>query len=182
MSAMGIRQEDAFEPAMNAMIIYEGCDAAKQANALLERAFDQADAMRWNVRPWRLEMLGLPPMAQQALREATEAHLIVLAICRRATVSPWLLDWLEVWAAHRQVQEAALALFDDATGDTSTGTMTPELSEFARRHGLSFIFGNLGAGEDESAAARDGLRQQSPAWESAYRVFQAGSGGKARSG
>jgi hypothetical protein len=66
---------------MNAMVIYEASGCAKQANALLKRASDRADAaVRWSVKPWRLAMLTWPPVAQQALSDAAEAHVIVLAI------------------------------------------------------------------------------------------------------
>jgi hypothetical protein len=118
---------------MNAMVIYEESGCAKQANALLKRASDRADASvrRWSVKPWRLAMLTWPPLAQQALRDAAEAHLIVLAANRGAEFPPWLLDWLGEWAERREVQDAALAVFDGGNGDTLSATATPELSAFA---------------------------------------------------
>ena len=149
---------------MNAMILYEESDCAKQASALLERASDRADAAtRWNVRPWRLTMLHWPPLAQQALKDAAEAHLIVLAVRRMAESPPWLLNWLEVWAARREVPEAALAVFDGGNGDQLSASATPELSAFAQRHGLSFIFGDVAPSDEEPALLVPSLREREEA-------------------
>jgi hypothetical protein len=129
---------------MNVTIIYEGSECGRQASALLKRASDRAEAAtQWLVKPWRLDMLDCPPLAQEALRDAAEAHLLLLAVCGEASRSSGLLNWLEAWAAHRQVQAATLAVLDRGHGDMLSTTASPELSAFAQRHGLSFIFGNV---------------------------------------
>jgi hypothetical protein len=118
MSATAIRDERFLEATMNAMIIYEEYSSAERANALLKRASDRADAAeQWSVKPWRLDMLDWPPLAQDAQRDGAEAHLIVLAVGRRAELPPGLLSWLEGWARRRRVEDAALAVFDGGSGD-----------------------------------------------------------------
>lgn len=152
MSATAIHDESVFEATMNAIIIYEECSCAGKASALLKRASDRADgATQWSVRPWRLDMLDRPPLAQDAQRDVAEAHLIVLAVCGRSEIPPRLLNWLEGWAGHRQVQDAALAVFDGGNGDSFSATATPALREFAQRYGLSFIFGDVSPAEDVPA-------------------------------
>jgi hypothetical protein len=151
MIATAIRQKEAFEATMKAMIIYEEPDSAKKASALLKRASDRADAAtQWSVMPWRLDMLSRPSLALEALMDAAEAHLIVLTVRSQATLAPGLLNWLEAWAARRKVQDAALAVCDGGSGNSLSATATPELSEFARRHGLSIIVGDVCAHEDAS--------------------------------
>jgi len=76
---------------------------------------------------------------------------IVLAVGGRAEVPPRLLNWLEGWAGCRQVQDAALAVFDGGNGDAFSVTATPTLCEFAQRYGLSFIFGDVSPAEDVPA-------------------------------
>ena len=126
---------------MNAVIIYDRFDFAAKAKAMLERAaHGTGEATHWSVKPWRVDMLKLPPAAEAALAEAAEAHLIVLALRQVQSFFPWLADWLERWATCRQVQEAALAVWDSENADTRPVRATPELSQFAGRHGLSLLF------------------------------------------
>lgn len=135
---------------MNAVIIYDKSDFAAKAKAMLERAAYRPDETTfWNLKPWRMDMLALTPAAEAALVEAAEAHLIVLAVHQ---VQPLLIDWLERWAKCRQVQEAALAVWDGENTDrlSISPRATPELSQFAGRHGLSLLFGDNARVEDKS--------------------------------
>lgn len=135
---------------MNAVIIYDKSDFAAKAKAMLERAAYRPDETTfWNLKPWRMDMLALTPAAEAALVEAAEAHLIVLAVHQ---VQPLLIDWLERWAKCRQVQEAALAVWDGENADrlSISTRATPELSQFAGRHGLSLLFGDNARVEDKS--------------------------------
>lgn len=149
MSAAAMRDETAFEATLNAVIIYDDRDVAVKAKAALERAAERAErALTWKVELWRLDMLNLPPTSDMALAEAAGAHLVVLGVRQMRLVPVWLLDWLEEWALRRQVEDAALALFHGgAAGPT---TPAPALSKLAERHGLSYIFGDANASDEES--------------------------------
>ena len=139
---------------MNAVIIYDGFDLGSNAYAMLARAANRADAtLRWSVRLWRLDMLLHPQTADTAYKDATEAHVMVLAVRRLTEVPPTLLDWLETWAGHRDVQDAALAVFDGGSGNMVSAMAIPELSQFAGRHGLSLILGDMHPHEDEPAGS-----------------------------
>ena len=125
---------------MNAVIIYDKFDIAAKAKAMLEQAVFRSDeTILWNLDPWRIDLLAVPPAAEVAMVKAEEAHLIVLAVHQ---VQPLLIAWLERWAECRQVQEAALAVCDGGkAGSLSASTRAaPELSQFAGRHGLSLLF------------------------------------------
>lgn len=161
---MAIHNEEVFGVPMNAVVIYEECDNARMANALLKRASERADAAtQWSVKPWRLDLLNWPPLAQEALRDADEAHLLLLALGGKRELPADLLYWLETWAARRQVADAALAVFDGSDRDTFSGGVTPGLSEFAERHGLSMIFGDIAPEEDEPATLREDLHEREAA-------------------
>ena len=74
---------------MNAVIIYDDVDFASKAQAMLRRAAHRADeALAWSVKPWRIELLILPLTADKALKDAAEAHLLVFAVRRPASVAP----------------------------------------------------------------------------------------------
>ena len=124
---------------MNAVIIYDEFDYATKANVMLARAARRADeTTQWDVKPWKLDMLKLSPTADAALTEASDAHLIVLALRQPESLPAWLFAWLETWAEHRQVQEAALAFWHGENAGGSSMAVV-ELSQFAERRGLSFI-------------------------------------------
>jgi hypothetical protein len=140
MSATEIRGDNVFEVAMNVVIIYDHFDFALNAKAILERVVHWTDeTMHCSVKPWRVDMLKLPSTAEAALAEAAEAHLIMFAVRQVRQHLPWLVDWLERWARCRQVQEAALAVWDERNADTRPARAAPELSQFATRHGLNLI-------------------------------------------
>ena len=147
---------------MNAVIIYDDSVIAAQAHAMLIRAARRtAEALSWNVKPWKFDMLRLPRTADAPFEDAAAAHLLVLAVRSQASLPARLLNWLEQWAHHRQVKDAALAVFDGAgDGDTLSPATTPTLSQFAERHGLSFIFGDVSPHRDESAVFRDDLHER----------------------
>jgi len=159
---------------MKALIIYDQSALASKVKAMLERAADRTgDALLWTVRPWRLEMLIRPLALNRALKDAAEAHLIVFAVRGQADLSPRLLEWLEMWAGRRQVQDAALAVFDGGHGDSLSATVAPELSQFAARHGLSFISSKVDPSEEESALlaqSRTNARQLTPRYTGASTI------------
>ncbi|MCU0784200.1 MAG: hypothetical protein MUF81_09185 [Verrucomicrobia bacterium] len=143
---------------MKAVILYDEFDLAAKANALLTRAANRADpAVPWSINPWRLDMLMLPPTADNALQDTAGAHLIVLAIQRQRELPPWLFNWLEKWAGCREVQDVAFAVFDGGNGGMLSMPAAPELSRFAERHGLCFIFGDVHPDEGKSAGSLDDL-------------------------
>jgi hypothetical protein len=146
-----IQNEIVFGATLNAVIIYDKFDFAIKAKAMLERAAQRTDeSFHWSVRPWRADILKLPIAAEVALVEAAEAHLILLA-GQVQSLLPWLADWLERWAKCRQVQEAALAIWDGSNAKTCSARAAPELSQFAGRHGLSLIFEDNAPVEDKSS-------------------------------
>ena len=119
---------------MKVLVIYDGCHIAARTIAILTDT-----TVQWSIRFWQLNSLSLPPAAERALVEAAGAHLILLA-GRRVRALPALLRfWLEQWAKHRQIENAALAVMSDEPNATFSAFVPFELSEFAGQHGLSFM-------------------------------------------
>jgi hypothetical protein len=152
MNASAIREDNAFEAGMKVVIIYDDFAGAVEAKAMFERAAHRADeGLTWSVKRWRLDMLARPLTAAWALADADESHLVVLCLHQPLSLDDWVSDWLEKWAARRQVQEAALAVWVGGNGGRLAATAAPDLRRFAGRHGLCFISGGADPGEDESA-------------------------------
>lgn len=139
MNAIAIQDEGLFEMTLKATVIYDDFDFATRAAALLERAAIRArEAAKWDVKPWRLDVLKQPSLAEAAEAEAADADLIVFALSKTPSPPAELTMWLERWAAHRQIEDAALmALFPD-----EFAAATPlwyELEQFAEQYGLAFL-------------------------------------------
>ena len=144
--------------AMNGLIIYDDFTFAARANATLQRSAHYLDmSIKWNVRPWRLNMLKFPPTAEEALNEAIDAHLIVLAGVTAKPLPAWLNDWLEHWAKCRRIDGAALAIIDDGSKHTSSPSTLSEMSRFAERRGLGFIVSELTVAETDLSFSASNL-------------------------
>jgi hypothetical protein len=125
---------------MNALIIYDNFSSATTAVATLLRAAHRAELDGpSNVKPWRVDVLRLPVAADEALKEAADADLIVFAGPQAYQLPTWLKAWLERLVTHRQVRDLALAVVRGGSGGEIFGPSAPELSSFAARHGLGFI-------------------------------------------
>lgn len=160
---------------MNAVLIYDDFDCALKAKAMLERAAWRAnEATNWRVMPWRVDLLGFWTVANAVAAKAANAHLIVLGLRHPQLFPAGLVDWLERWATQRQVQDAALAVFDGGNGDSLSETAAPELAHFADRHGLSFIFGEVGPTQEEPEMLPRGRREREEFARPALPVMMAG--------
>ena len=69
MNAIALPEEPSFKMTLKAAIIYDDFDFAARAAALLDRAAIRTDeAMKWDVKPWRLNVLKQPPSAKPSAR------------------------------------------------------------------------------------------------------------------
>src|SRR5258707_128173 len=127
---------------MNALIIYDNFSSATTAVTTLQHAASRAELdAPSNIKPWRVDVLRLPVAADEALKEAADADLIVFAGPQAYQLPTWLRAWLERLAAGRQVGDLTLAVVRGGSGGEISGISAPELSSFAARHGLGFIIG-----------------------------------------
>ena len=139
MNPIAIRGESLFEMTLKATVIYDDFDFATRAAALLERvALRVREAVRWDVKPWRLDALKQAPLAEAAETEAADADLILFALSKTRSLPAELALWLERWAAHRQTEDAAvMALSRD---ESVVGQpLWRGLEQFAERNGLAFL-------------------------------------------
>jgi hypothetical protein len=140
-----IRDEKVFEATLNAVIINDNSDLASQVKATLERAAQRADAsMHCHVRPWLVDLLNCLPTSETALVEATDAHMIVLALRRLKSVPACLRIWLESWIRRRAVPEAALAIWEGPNADPDSAGITAEAVKIANCYGLDLIISDGG--------------------------------------
>ena len=139
MNAIATQGKRLFKMTLKAAVIYDDFDFAARAAALLERVAICADeAMKWNVKPWRLDMLKTSFLANAALGETADADLIVVALHQAHSPPDELRGWLESWAMKRQTVDAAVMVLCPEENASST-PLWRELKAFAERHGLPFL-------------------------------------------
>jgi hypothetical protein len=127
---------------MKAFLLYHDFLSAAKANAALHRSASgiQVD---WNIRPWRVDMLKFPPLAEEAIIDALDAQMILFVGRCSQSLPFWLHDWLEHWATRRHFPDVVLAIMPDGNSHTpATSSELLQLTQFAHRHGLSLILGN----------------------------------------
>jgi hypothetical protein len=131
--------EGLFEMTLKAAVIYDGFDFAARATALLERvAMRAAEAVKWDVRPWRLDMLKHSSLALVAGAETADADLILVAFGQTRSLPAELVDWLERWARNRRIEDAAIMVLLPDENDVLP-PLGDELKGFAAWHNLPFL-------------------------------------------
>lgn len=150
MNAVVAREKQLLEPTLKAAIIYDDFDFAARTAALLERAAMRSDeAIEWDVKPWRLDLLKPSSLADAALAETADTDLIVVALRKTHLLPNALLDWLDRWAERRQIRDAALMVLcpEENAGPRSSWS---RLKEFAAWRGLLFWDQRRWSDENES--------------------------------
>ena len=160
MNAIAPHEKRLFGMTLKAAVIYDDFDFAARAAALLERVAIRADeAMKWDVKPWRLDVLKSSALANAALGETAEADLIVVALRKTPSPPDELVGWLESWAMKRQTVDAAVMMLCPEENAEST-PLWRELKEFAERQGLPFLGSRILRDDEDSMAFVHGLWQQ----------------------
>jgi hypothetical protein len=139
MKNVAASNENVLEITLKAVVIYDDLDLAARATTLLERvALHAEDAMKWDVKSWRFNILKQPTLAGITISVAADADLIVFALHESDFAPEELLDWLTNWANHRQIPDAAVMLLRPDENAAPTPVCN-ELKWFAGSRGLNFL-------------------------------------------
>lgn len=131
---------------MKAVIFCDDSSLFAKANAALLREGCRSEVRaQWTINSWPVDDLSQASIAEEALIEAADTHLVIIPARHARSVPFGLRDWLQQWAAIRQIPDAALAVIGDGTNVGSPKTVSPELTMFALKHELNLII-------DESTA------------------------------
>jgi len=128
------------QPKLKAVVLYADFDCGVKARALVRRA---ADHSGWPGEVenllWRFDVMSQPLVAREALYRSADADILLLVAEEAAYPSAWLLEWLEIWAITRRIQDAILAAWcrGNDVGGASEGVEC--LRELAGRYGLEFL-------------------------------------------
>ncbi len=142
MSTIAKHKENLPGVILKAVIIYDDFDSAAHATALLERVSRRVDeAMKWDIKPWRGDVLKQPTLAALTVAVAANADLIVLALNHTHPPPPELPDWLKNWAAHRRIKDAAVVALHTGTSRSQSKSWN-EIKTLVEAHNLTFLGGH----------------------------------------
>lgn len=138
MSAVAVQNNNTSDTVLRAVIIYDDFDAAIRATALLERVATRTDdVVKWDIKPWKFDVLRQPSLAALTGAVAANADLVVLALRRTNPIPAELLAWLKNWAQQRRIQDAAVLALPSE--DNASEDAWKELKTFATGQGLVFL-------------------------------------------
>jgi hypothetical protein len=160
MNAIAAHKQSLFDRVLKAVIIYDDFDSAAHATALLERVARRTDeAIKWDLKPWRLEVLKQPTLAALTVAVAANADLIVLALNHPHPPLAELRDWLTSWAKHRRTGDAAVvALCPEKSHPQSA--FQDEIKAFAEAYNLTYLGNHHLSNGGNSASFVHHLQQQ----------------------
>lgn len=127
---------------LKAVIIYDDFDSATQATALLERVALRVDEnIKWDIKPWRGDVLKQPTLAALTVAVAANADLVVLALNHLHPPPLGLLDWLKSWAKHRRIKDAAVLALHTGPSQSPSNSWN-EIKALVEAHDLTFLGGD----------------------------------------
>ena len=138
MNAVATDEDRLIKRTLKAAVIYDDFNFAARAAALLDRVAIRADeAMKWDIKPWRLDVLQEPSLADAAFDETADADLIVVALRKTPSCPDELMSWLESWAMKLQTVDPAMMVYCPE-GNAASMPLGHDLKE--SRNGTACLF------------------------------------------
>lgn len=126
---------------LKAVVLYDEFESGVRAKTLLGQATKQAV---WTGELesvfWRFDVMTQPLVAREALYRAADADIVLMVSERTAHPPDSLIEWLEIWAIIRRIQDALLAAWchqPHAGERLSEGAEA--LRNLAGRYGLDWL-------------------------------------------
>lgn len=108
------RGEAPVKPVLDVLLLYEDLGTALRAKHSLDLLPGQLGGEAgFYTRLWRLDLLGMPLLAEQAAIEAAAADVIVLSLHGRNELRAEVCHWLGRWLDHKEDRPYALAALLD---------------------------------------------------------------------
>ena len=123
---------------MKAVIFCDGLGFAARARSILRRVGRRPEVdVRWTVKAWPIATLNHAASSRKIRSEVQDAHLVVISGDQARSLSGHLRNWLERWATHRRIKQAAVGVIDES--DDSRFQTFFDLERLIDEHGLNLI-------------------------------------------
>jgi len=132
-------QARAFSPeadlSVKVVIAYDNLDVAKRAEAVYDRLTERLDeTFEFQQRLWRFDVLEEESLRAQAVRDAVDADIVIVAMKDDSEVPEAVRRWLESLLGRNSGATALVALLDRPGASAQ-----PYLEDVARRGGMDFF-------------------------------------------
>ena len=123
------------DASVKVVIAYDNLDVAKRAEAVYERLAQRLDeTFEFQQRLWRFDVLEEDALRAQAVRDAADADIVIVAMKDDSEVPEAVRNWLESLLGRNSGAAALVALLP-RTGAPAQ----PYLEDVARRGGMDFF-------------------------------------------
>ena len=123
------------DSSVKVVIAYDNLDIAKRAEAVYDRlARRLGQAFEFQQRLWRFDVLEEDSLRDQAVRDAAEADIVIVAMKEDADMPEAVRHWLESLLSRSTGATALVALLD-----RPDAAVQPYLEDVARRGGMDFF-------------------------------------------
>lgn len=131
---------EGFTTPTTVVIVYDDLEFALATKTMLDNAArDAGETTPWAFKPWRASLLMHAALSKEALDDAADARLVVLALRYSRLLPEHLQAWLHDWARDRQIQDAALAVWECGGTDHLAPPAIRELTELTEHSGMRLI-------------------------------------------
>lgn len=125
---------------MKAVIFCEDSAFLTKARSILQRVGHRPEVnVRWTIKTWSVFDLARVATGKKALRGCADAHLIIISDKCARSLPPYLLEWLERWAAIRRIADAAVGVIGHAINSLVRTEVSTELRRLLEKHGLNLL-------------------------------------------
>ena len=132
-------QARAFSPepdvSVKVVIAYDNLDVARRAEAVYDRLTQRLEeTFEFQQRLWRFDVLEEESLRAQAVRDAVDADIVIVAMKDDSKVPEAVRRWLESLLGRNSGATALVALLD-----RPGAPVQPYLEDVARRGGMDFF-------------------------------------------
>jgi hypothetical protein len=123
------------DSSVKVVIAYDSLDVARRAEAVYDRlARRLQQTFEFQQRLWRFDVLEEESLRAQAVRDAADADIVIVAMKDDKEVPKAVQSWLESLLGHLNGTAALVALLD-----RPGASVQPYLEDVARRGGMDFF-------------------------------------------
>jgi hypothetical protein len=140
------------KPTCTILVAYDDRAAAQKGMDVYYQLFHRFEGdFEFRCNLWRFDVLGDAAMQRIAVRDATQADLIVLSTRTLADLPEPVKAWIETWSPRKLNTDSALVWLSSRTPGAVEGprSLAQYLREVAQRSGMEFF---AYAGEEEAGA------------------------------
>jgi len=138
-------------PSFEVLLAYQDFSSGIRAKEFFDRLVrDHGRLFRFLCHLWKFDVLLAPELGDQAVAEAADADMIVIATHAQTELPPAVKDWVELWLRQTRTPGALVALLDGVQPSVGSPFAVPTyLREVAERARMKFFCDNLESPEIE---------------------------------